>query len=134
MDPISIVVAALIAGLTAGVTDTVKNAVQDIYNDLKSKLEEKIGSDEEAKDALAKVQKQPESKARQELLKEELLRLGAEKDLELLTLSQKVLEKLDKEGAQAGKYIINIKHGQGIVIGEQIKVTQKFGQKKSSRK
>jgi hypothetical protein len=127
MDPITLVVAALVAGLTAGVTDTAKSAVKDMYESLKARLQKKVEVKADAQQALVNLEKKPDSEARQAVLREELAGLGIEKDADLLALAKALLEKMDEEGAKAGKYNITITAAQGVVIGDQAKVEQRFG-------
>lgn len=127
MDPIALIVSALVGGLTTGLTDTVKAATKDIYDALKSRLIKKAEKSEDAQDAIAKVEKQPDSKARQELLKEELGKLPLDNDDELLKLAQSLLDVLKKSDDKSGKYNLDIQNSQGIVVGDNSNVTQNFG-------
>lgn len=129
MDPVSLVVAAVVAGLTAAATDVTKTAVKDTYDLFMSRLRKKVEGQENAQEALAGVEKRPDSKGWQEDLQKELAALEVDKDDELVTLAQAVLKKLDEKGAQAGKYNITISGGQGFVIGDHAKVEQHFGTK-----
>jgi outer membrane protein assembly factor BamB len=127
MDPVTLIVSALLGGLTAGLTDTATTATKDLYNALKSRLMRKAEKNEDAQDAIAKVEKQPDSKARQELLKEELAKLELDKDDELLKIAQSLLEALKASGGNGGKYDVDIQGSQGIVVGDNSNVTQNFG-------
>ena len=127
MDPVTLIVSALLGGLTAGLTDTATAATKDLYNALKSRLMRKVEKNEDAQDAIAKVEKQPDSKARQELLKEELAKLELDKDDELLKIANSLLEALKASGGSSGKYDVDIHDSQGIVVGDHSSVTQNFG-------
>jgi primosomal replication protein N len=127
MDPVSLIVSALIGGLTAGLTDTAKAATKDMYDALKARLMKKAEANEDAQDAIAKIEKQPDSKARQELLKEELAKLPLDKDEELLRLAQSLLNALKESGDRAGKYNVDVQNSQGIVVGDNANVNQNFG-------
>lgn len=127
MDPVTLIVSAIVAGVTAGATDVAKTAVKDTYNLFMNRLKKKFTGKEDVQEALAGVEKKPESKARQAVLEEEMAGLDIANDEELLKLAQAVLEKLDEPGAQAGKYNIHISGSQGIVIGDYAKVDQQFG-------
>ena len=127
MDPVTLVVSALLGGLAAGLTDTAKAATKDIYDALKSRLMKKAEKNEDAQDAIAKIEKQPDSKARQELLKEELGKLSLNNDEELLKLAQSLLDALKESGDKSGKYNVDVQNSQGIVIGDNPNVTQNFG-------
>ena len=94
-----------------------------------ARLRGKVSGHEDTRDALANVDKKPDSAGRQATLKEELAAIQAEQDSDLLNLAQTVLQKLDEKGAEAGKYNITISGGQGFVIGDHAKVEQHFGTK-----
>ena len=129
MEPVTLIVAAVVAGLTAAATDVTKAAVKDAYDLFMSRLKKKLEGKAEAQEALAGVEKRPDSEARQAVLKEELAGSEVSDDKELLELAQAVMEQLDEPGAQAGKYTIRISGGQGFVIGDHAKVEQHLGSK-----
>jgi primosomal replication protein N len=134
MDPVSLIVSALLGGLTAGLTDTAGAVTKDLYEALKARLMKKTEANEDARDALTKVEKQPDSKARQELLKEELEKLPLKDDQELLNLAQSLLDALKESGDKAGKYKVDVQNSQGIVIGDNSNVTQNFGDMSHKKK
>jgi hypothetical protein len=117
----------LIGGLTAGLSDTAKAVTKDMYDALKARLMKKAEKNEDAQEAITKVEKQPDSKARQELLKEELGKLSIDNDDELLKLAQSLLDSLKESGDKSGKYNVDIQNSQGIVVGDKSNVTQNFG-------
>jgi outer membrane protein assembly factor BamB len=127
MDPVTLIVSALVGGLTTGLKDTAKSATKDIYEALKSHLVKKAEKNEDAQDAIVKIERQPESKARQELLKEELGKLELDKDDELLRLAQSLLDALKSSEGNSGKFKVDVQNSQGIVIGDNTNVTQNFG-------
>ena len=127
MDPVTLIVAALVAGLTAGLTDTAQSVVKDMYDALKERLQKKIEGHQEAQTALGTLENKPASEARQAVLKEELAGLDIVKDAELIDLAKLLLEKIDAEGAEQGKYNITIASAQGVVIGDHARVEQHFG-------
>jgi hypothetical protein len=126
MDPVSLIVSALIGGLTAGLKETATAVTKDLYEALKARLMKKAEANEDVQDAITKVEKQPDSKARQELLKEELEKLSFENDEELLKLAQSLLDALKASRDKAGKYNVDVQNSQGIVIGDNSNVTQNF--------
>ena len=132
MDAVDLIIAAVIAGVSAGMTETAKVAIKDTYQAFKAHLHEVTSVNNDASKALESVEKKPDSTPRQAVLKEELTTLGIEHDNELIGLAQKVLETLDKEGAQQGKYTVHIQNSQGIAIGDGAKVS--FDSQKSDRK
>ena len=127
MDPVTLIVSALVGGLAAGLTDTAQAATKDIYDALKARLMKKAEKNEDAKDAIVKVEKQPDSKARHELLKEELGKMEFDQDDELLKLAQSLLNALKESGGKGRKYNVDIQDSQGIVVGDNADVTQNFG-------
>jgi len=127
METTSLIVAALVAGLTTGVTDTANAALKDIYVTFKTLLKTRLESKEEAKNALTNLEQKPGSKGRQTTLAEELANLEIQNDKELINLAKAVLEHLDPQVMQSNKYNITIQDGQGIVVGDQVEVTQHFG-------
>ncbi len=127
MDPITLVVSALVAGLTTGVTETAKTTVNEMYTSLKTRVQKKAEGITDVHEALNKVEDKPESKARQEVLKEELAKLKIEDDAELIELAEALLKKVDPQGTQSGKYNISITDAQGVVIGDHTQVEQHFG-------
>lgn len=127
MDPVTLIVTAIVAGAAAGATDVAKAAVKDTYGLFMNRLKKKVEGSEDAQEALAGVEKKPESEARQAVLKEELEETDIEQDEELLRLAQRVLAQVDSEGSQSGKYNISVSGGQGFVIGDNAQVEQRFG-------
>lgn len=127
MDTVTLIVSALLAGLTAGLTDTAKAATKDLYDTFKARLLRNAETSADAQDAIKKIEKQPDSKARQDLLKEELAKLPLERDEELIKLAQSLMEALKDSGGTAGKYSVDIQNSQGIVVGDHASVTQNFG-------
>jgi primosomal replication protein N len=122
IDLVSVIVSALIHGLTVIQADT-----SDLYAAFKARLRKEVEGNEDAQDAMTKVEKQPASKARQELLKEELGKLALEQDEELLQLAQSLLDELKRSSDQPGKYNVDVQNSQGIVVGDNANVTQNFG-------
>jgi ribosomal protein S6 len=52
------------------------------------------------------VEDDPKSGARQELLKEELTKAGADKDEQLLQAARALLEQVDPQGSRKGAYTV----------------------------
>lgn len=127
MDEVTLIVSAVVAGLTTAATDVTKMAVKDTYELFMNRLKKKVEDKEDAQEALAGVEKKPESEARQAVLKEELAEMDVERDEELIRLAQRFLAQVDREGAQSGKYNVSITGGQGFVIGDNAQVEQHFG-------
>ncbi len=127
MDPVTLIVTAIVAGLATGAGEVAKAGIKDVYDLFMGRLRGKVTGHEDAQAALSGVEKKPDSAGRQTTLKEELEAIGAADDKDLVDLAQDVLRKLDEQGAQTGKYNIQISGGQGFVIGDHAKVEQHFG-------
>lgn len=97
-DPLSIIVGALIAGAGAAAKDVAGKAVKDAYQGFKALVVRKFGGQADVEDALAGVEKKPDSEARQNVLKEELTTAGAAQDSELVRQAQALLELLKEDG------------------------------------
>lgn len=127
MDPVTLIVTAVVSGLAAGAGTVAQAGIKGMYDLFMGRLRGKVTGHEDAQAALSGVEKKPDSAGRQTTLKEELEAIGAADDNDLVGLAQDVLRKLDEQGAQAGKYNIQISGGQGFVIGDHAKVEQHFG-------
>lgn len=99
MDPITVIVAALVGGAAAGAKDVATEAIKDAYAGLKALVVRRFGQKADVADAVAKVEQKPDSKPRQEMLREELETAGAEHDPEVVKQAQALLDLLKKEGA-----------------------------------
>jgi hypothetical protein len=97
-DPISIIIGALIAGAGAAAKDVADKAVKDAYQGFRTLIVRKFGSKTDVEEALAGVEKKPESEARQSVLKEELTNAGAAQDTELIEQAQAFLALLKEDG------------------------------------
>ncbi len=131
MEAITIIVSALVAGLTAGVTDSAKSTIKDLYDTFKNYLNQCLAENDSAKDALMKVEQDPNSKPRQEVLKEELAKMELEKNMELIDMAKALVSKLEKTGS---KYQVAINDSQGINIGDNLNITQNFEKKPDKKK
>ena len=85
MDPIT---SAFAAALAAGVLDNDHQEMIDAYQALKRSLYEKFGPNSDVANALASLEKKPDSTGRREVLQEEISANKAERDPELLTAAQ----------------------------------------------
>ena len=92
MDPVTTaIITALSAGTIAGLTDTAKTAITDGYNKLKSLLTKKHGKDSDIVKAIENLEAKPDSKARKDVLIEEIATVKAEQDDEILTAANQIL-------------------------------------------
>lgn len=130
MDPISIVITALISGLTAGVSDTAKSYVKDSYESLKQALVKHLKGKTKAINAIGKLENSPKSKQAKDNLDSELRHRKVEIDKNLFELAFQVLRLTDPEGAKSGKYSITIENSEGVIVGDNAKVTMNFQEHK----
>jgi hypothetical protein len=116
MDPITIIVTALVAGAAAAAKDAASQAVKDGYAGLKTLVVRKFGAESEVAGALEGVEKNPDSKGRQETLKEELAAAGADHDSELVGQAQALLDLLGEHGL-APSYCAELRGSGAIAQG-----------------
>jgi hypothetical protein len=87
MDPISIIVTALVLGAAAGLKPTSEQAVKDAYAGLKALLQRKF-----ARVNVALVEDDPTSQSRQNVVKEDLAKVNADHDAEVIKAAQVLLD------------------------------------------
>jgi len=88
MDPIT---TAIVAAIAAGVSKVGEQAVVDAYTKLKDLLKKKFGAKSEVVKAVKEVETKPASKARKEVLKEEVAATKADQDPQILKAAQTLL-------------------------------------------
>jgi hypothetical protein len=130
MDPIT---AALVAALAAGATQVGKSAVVDSYNGIKALIKKKFAKTD-LPAAIENLEKKPESKSRQGMVQEEVESANADKDPEILSTVQSLIDALKNtpEGQKViSKYNLNIEGSDVGVIGDKadIKGGIHFGKK-----
>jgi hypothetical protein len=119
VDPISLIVTALISGASAAAQETAGNVVKDAYAGLRRLISERFGRGKEPKELEAPEENRP-------ALTEQLKRIGADGDEDLVRAAQEVMKQTDPEGARAGIYNVTISGGKGIVVGSYSNVTMNF--------
>lgn len=128
MEPISIIITALAAGASAGAKDTTAKVVQDTYHVLKNLIKDKFVAQGKPDDStiLEQHEKKLDSKAFKELLKEELINIGVDKDEIILKTAQEILKE-EKPQESAGKYN-TVFQGEvkGIQVGDKNTQTNTF--------
>lgn len=84
-------------------------AVGDAYEGVKALLLRKFGAESDLADAVKKLEKQPDSKGRQDTLKEDAAAAGADKDAEIIKAAQALLDavKAQPGGEEAVRSIVN---------------------------
>ena len=116
MDPVTLIVSALAAGAALGVTDTVSSAIKDAYASLKALIRERLAGRPDAEVVLTRHEQAPETWRAP--LMDELGQAGAGSDPGLLAAAQALLRLVDEAGTRAGKYTVDARGAQGVVIGD----------------
>ena len=98
MDPISAIVAAVVAGAVEAARPTAAQAVKDAYDAVKALIIRKFSKSSKPLEA---VDEKPESKPRQEALKEELTDAGAQSDQDLLAAVELLTATLQQHAPQS---------------------------------
>jgi hypothetical protein len=113
MDPITLAITAALGNLG-------QNVIQDAYNALKAALQHKFGVDSDLVEAVDKLERKPDSQARQAVLQEEVETAKANQDPELVKVAEALLEKLkDLSGGQVKiTQDVDIKGNRNIVTGQ----------------
>jgi hypothetical protein len=116
MDPITLIVTALAAGATSGVADTVSSAVKDAYKSLLALVRKRFAGRPEAELVLTKHVNAPETWHAP--LAAELTEVGADHDAELVAAAQALMSLVDRAGAHAGKYTVDVRGAYGVQVGD----------------
>ena len=132
MEPITIIVTAIALGAAAGLKQTTENAVKDVYAELKNYIKEKYSTV-----SIELIEKEPKSKFRQKVVKEDLAKTDANKDENLLRYAQAVLDDIHKHDPETADEIgINLEDIKGAslkiedIIATGIGVNIKHGELK----
>ena len=97
MDPVTMaIVAALAAGATAGIPETGKRAIGDAYDGLKALIQRKFGDNSEIAGAVASLEGAPDSKGHTVTLTEEVAKVKADQDREILAAAQALLQHINQ--------------------------------------
>ncbi len=124
MDPISLILAALAAGASAALKDTASDAIKSSYSKLKTLVRSRFGGDPAAGVALEHVEREPSADST--MVRQRLEAAGADRDMELVRQARELLERVDPQGAKAGKYKVKVTGGKGVVVGDNASVTMNF--------
>jgi hypothetical protein len=124
VDPVSLIVAALAAGAVAGAQNTATDAVRDAYTGLKELLRRRLSGRESGQVALARHEAQPQQWAG--ALEAELVEVRAGDDAGAVEAAQRLMALLDPTGAQAGKYVVDLRGAQGVQVGDHNTQTNTF--------
>jgi len=118
------IVAALAAGAVAGAQNTATDAVKDAYTGLKELVRRRLSGRESGQVALARQEAKPQQWAR--ALEAELVEVKAGDDPAAVEAAQRLMTLLDPTGAQAGKYMVDLRGAQGIQVCDHNTQTNTF--------
>jgi uncharacterized membrane protein YfhO len=110
MDPITSAIVLGVAGNLA--TDALKAA----YTSLKDALAKKYGEDSDLVEAVNKLESNPESKGRKGVVQEEVEKVQADKDPELVKLAQALLKKLEEQPSGKTNIQQDVSHSQNVAM------------------
>jgi hypothetical protein len=94
MEPITAITTALALGAASALKNTTENIFKDCYAALKSLIIHKFPQTTTSVEQLEQV---PDSKARQNLVEEDLTKAGAIEDLDVLLKAKELLELIEKK-------------------------------------
>jgi hypothetical protein len=114
MDSISLIEVALASGAAAGVKDTASSAVKDAYAGLRTMVKNLFAGRQRAELVLDAHEAAPET------WKVPLLAELAETEVDddLIATAQALMRLIDAEGSQFGKYNVDARGSQGVLIGD----------------
>jgi len=119
MDAITLVVTALSAGASAGVidslTDDIKESAKAAYRKLHQMTEQRFRGNPSAEMIFAEHAIDPNSY--EAPLSKKLIEAGASDDAGLVAAARTLMEFLDHEGVESGKYHVTIKGSKGVQVG-----------------
>jgi hypothetical protein len=100
MDPITAIVTALALGAAGALKDVAAQSVKDAYAGLKALIQRKY-----AQVPLAQLEAKPDSKARRDVVEEDLTAAGAAPDQELLQHAKAVLDAVQQQAPETAAAI-----------------------------
>jgi len=110
MEPITTAVVAALAKLS-------EPAIRDAYDGLKKVIVRRLGADHKITEAVASVESKPESKARQEVLNEEIVEAKAGDDAELHAALQVLMKRLEEHGAAPASNRVTASGERSVAVG-----------------
>jgi hypothetical protein len=120
MDQITLIVTALAAGASAGTIDALRDDVKESakasYRKLHDLVKRRFTGNARAEAVLAKYQGDP--KTWEAPLAKELADAGADDDADLAAAARALMELVDQNGAESGKYNVTIKDSKGVQVGD----------------
>ncbi len=124
MDPITLIVTALATGAASGITETASSAVRDAYVSLRALVRKRLAGRPDAELVLAKHETSPDTW--QVPLIAVLGEVGADRDTDLVTAAQALMDLVDKAGAGAGKYTVDVRDAYGVQVGDHNRQSNTF--------
>ncbi|MCI5113888.1 MAG: alpha/beta hydrolase [Candidatus Electrothrix sp. LOE1_4_5] len=109
------IITALLAGALVKVGG---QAVQDAYAKLKALLQLKFGANSELAEAVQQLEQDPDSAWRTAVVTEELAKVGADKDEEIIKAAEALVQSLEKGGQVSGKYQVDARKAKIGVLGD----------------
>lgn len=107
MDPISTtIIAAVAAGATSGATDVAKKGIVDAYQAIKKVIQSKFGAENTVSRAITDLESDPESKGRQMVLTEQVVKAKADQDTDIVRVAEDLMEKI-KQMSGGEQHIMN---------------------------
>ena len=111
----SIIINALVAGAAVAAKDLTAKVIKESYAGLKKLIVSKFGQKTDIADTLHQLEKKPDSKARQEVLVEELSSAGVHNDDEIINQARKFLELFQQFHVGSGNSYQAELHGDGAI-------------------
>ena len=100
MEPVTAIVTALALGAAAGLKDTATQAVKDGYASLKTRIQQKY-----ARVNLELLEAAPDSKSQQAVVEEDLAKVGADYDEEILRIAKDLMDTIQGQAPGAASVI-----------------------------
>ena len=116
MEPVSLIVGALAAGALKGAEKTAGEAVKDAYAGLKALVARLVKGRPAAETALVAYEDKPQAWG--PALEAELVAVDAGADEQVAAAAQRLMALVDPAGSQAGKYVVDVRGGQGVQVGD----------------
>jgi hypothetical protein len=116
MDPVTLIVTALAAGAASALQDGVSAAVKDAYARLKALAKKRFADRPKGELVLAEHHAAP--RMWEAPLAAELYAVGAAGDADLVAAAQALMSLVDEAGSRAGKYLVSVREGQGVQVGD----------------
>jgi len=115
----------ILTALAFGGREVASEAIKDSYKKLKELVQRRFAGNQDAETALATYETDPA--AWEARLKEFLAQTGANKEVEIIEASQKLIIHVNPQQAASGKYNVQITGKvQGYVQGDHANVTMNF--------